>query len=347
MKILQVITKSELGGAQTVVAQLVNKLSENHEVILVAGEGDGKMWDMVSDAVKKEHCPNLQRAISPKKDLLAAIELRKIYNKYKPDVVHLHSSKAGILGRLIFPTQKTVYTVHGFDSIRVAFRKFLPIERFMQHLCRAVVGVSEYDRKNLLDERITKNVSVIYNGISAPNTSSTKELVVTGKYKKVVLAIARVAAPKRADIFVEVARMLPEYGFVWIGNQTEITEFGILPENCHFAGNISNAGAYCEKADLFMLPSNYEGLPMVILEAMCFGKPVVASNVGGISEIVQNGVNGYTVENDAKLFAEKIKCILEDDNLSTVLGKNSKDIFNEKLTVEKMVDGYMNIYKRL
>lgn len=346
MKILQVITQSELGGAQTVVVQLANNLSKEHEVVLVAGQGDGKMWSMVNDQVIKEDCPHLQRSISLKNDLLAAIELRRLYKKYKPDVIHLHSSKAGTLGRIVFPTKKTVYTVHGFDSVRLAFRKFLPIERFLQHFCKAVVGVSKYDEKNLLDERIRKNVSVIYNGISVPDTSSTKELPLMDKYKKVVLAIARVAAPKRADIFVDVARLLPEYGFVWIGNQTEITEFGPLPENCHFAGNISNAGAYCEKADLFMLPSNYEGLPMVILEAMCFGKPVVASNVGGISEIVQNDINGYTVENDAKLFAEKIKSILEDEELSTVLGKNSKDIFNKKLTVEKMVDGYLNIYKK-
>jgi glycosyltransferase involved in cell wall biosynthesis len=78
---------------------------------------------------------------------------------------------------------------------------------------------------------------------------------------------------------------LPQYGFVWIGNQEEMND---LPANCHFIGNIPNAGAYCRFADVFCLPSDYEGLPMVILEAMSFGKPVVASDVGGIKEIVLN-----------------------------------------------------------
>ena len=71
-----VITRSELGGAQTVVVQLANALCHNHDVVLVAGEGDGKMWEMVDCRVKREYAPHLQRALSPKNDILVAIELR-------------------------------------------------------------------------------------------------------------------------------------------------------------------------------------------------------------------------------------------------------------------------------
>lgn len=347
MKILQVITQSELGGAQTVVAQLANSLSKEHEVILAAGQGDGKMWAMVNEQVIKEDCPHLQRSISLKNDVLAAIELRRLYKKYKPDIIHLHSSKAGTLGRIVFPTKKTVYTVHGFDSIRLAFRKFLPIERYLQHFCKAIIGVSKYDEKNLIAESIRNNVSTIYNGISVPDCSKMSDIDVFNQNKKIILTIARVAPPKRTDLFVDVARLLPQYNFIWIGNQREVTEFGELPSNCHFLGNIPNAGAFCSKADLLMLPSNYEGLPMVILEAMSFGKPVVASNVGGVSEIVRNDVNGYVLENDPQLFAEKIKHILENEGLYSKLSQNSLNIFQSELTVEKMVQGYLKIYKDL
>lgn len=346
MKILQVITQSELGGAQTVVVQLANNLSKEHQVILAAGQGDGKMWDMVDDKVIRENCPHLQRSISLKNDLMAAIELRKLYNKYKPDIVHLHSSKAGTLGRIVFPSKKTVYTVHGFDSVRLAFRKFLPIERCLQHFCKAIVGVSKYDEGNLLQEKIRRNVATIYNGISIPDNQNLAEITQFNSTKPIVLAIARVAAPKRADLFVAVAKLLPQYEFIWIGNQREVTEFGELPDNCHFVGNIPNAGAYCSKADILMLPSNYEGLPMVILEAMSFGKPVVASNVGGISEIVINDVNGYALENDAQLFASKISHILEDKDIYTRFSQHSSRLFSEQLTVEKMVQGYLEVYNR-
>ena len=346
MKILQVITQSELGGAQTVVVQLANNLSKDHEVILVAGQGDGKMWEMVNDKVIKENCPHLQRSISPKNDLLAAIELRRLYKMYKPDIIHLHSSKAGTLGRVVFPRKKIVYTVHGFDSIRLAFRKFLPVEKCLQYFCKAVVGVSKYDEKNLHIEKINKNIFTVYNGINIPDTSNIANILQFNTKRPIVLSIARVAAPKRADIFVGVAKILPKYEFIWIGNQHEITECGTLPSNCHFVGNIPNAGALCSRADVVMLPSDYEGLPMVILEAMSFGKPVVASNVGGISEIVHNDINGYTLENNAQLFADKIQYILENEDVYSKFSQNAFELFNDKLTVDKMVQGYLEIYNK-
>lgn len=345
MKILLVITRSELGGAQTVVVNLANKLCERHEVIVVSGEGDGRMWNLLDAAVKQEHCKYLQRAVSPVKDTLAAWELRRLYKKYKPDIIHLHSSKAGMLGRLVFPSKKIVYTVHGFDSIRVAYRKFLPIERIMQHFCSAIVGVSKYDHRNLVAERITCN-TMVYNGLSRPDVSNMQTIDAMKRYEKIVLCIARISAPKRHDLFIEIARLLPQYGFVWIGNHEDVTEAG-LPDNCHFVGNIPNAGAYCSQADLFMLPSNYEGLPMVIIEAMSFGKPVVASDVGGISEIVRSGENGYTLENKAEVFAEKIRLVLENDEIYKELSKKSCKYYESELTVEKMVVGYMKIYDRI
>lgn len=346
MKILQVITRSELGGAQTVVVQLANALCREHQVILAAGEGDGKMWDMVDNRVVREHCPHLQRALSPKNDLLAAIELRRLYKKHKPDVVHLHSSKAGVLGRLVFPSKRTIYTVHGFDSVRIAFRKFLPVERTMQHFSRATVGVSNYDRKNLISERINKNIHTIYNGICRPDCSQMQQMEIFDKYDKIILTIARLSPPKDPKLFIETARLLPNYGFVWIGNQEEVTQFGEIPSNCHFLGNIVNAGAYCSKADIFMLPSNYEGLPMVIIEAMSFGKPVVASNVGGVSEIVRNGENGYVLDNSPELFAQHIATIIEDKELYDRFAEASLQIYNSELTIDKMVGGYMELYKQ-
>ena len=347
MKILQVITRSELGGAQTVVVQLANRLSDKHDVVLVAGEGDGKMWEMVSPRVTCVRSRYLQRALSPVKDIRAALELRRIYRKHRPDVIHLHSSKAGTLGRLVFPTKKVVYTVHGFDSIRLAFRKFMPVERILQRACSAIVAVSNYDEKNLREEGIIHNVSTIYNGITTPDSNSVERLNIANNYKKIVLSIARVNPPKEPKIFIETARLLPQYGFIWIGNQESVEHLGDIPANCHFLGNIVNAGAYCAQADLFMLPSNYEGLPMVIIEAMSCGVPVVASDVGGVSEIVRNDINGYTLPNRAELFAEKIETILSNENLYARMSKNALEIFKRELTIDKMVEGYMAVYRSL
>lgn len=341
-RILQIITLTELGGAQSVVINLANKLSEKYEVIVAAGDGDGKMWDLLNPKVKREQCTHLQRSISPLKDIFTLFDFLKLYRKYKPDIIHLHSSKAGILGRLSFPSCKIIYTVHGFDSIRLAHRKFLPIEKIMQKACKAIVGVSHYDEINLKNEGISNNVHCIYNGISTTKENASIDLSIPSIYKKKVLCIARLAAPKRVDIFIKVAQLLPQYAFIWIGNQNEVTN---KPQNAFFLGNIPNASIYNSIADLFMLASDYEGLPMVILEAMCYGKPIVASNVGGIKEIVRENINGYVVNNNAEEFKVKISEILENQNVYDQFSTNSKSIFEKELTVDSMVNSYLEIYK--
>lgn len=345
MKILQIITLSELGGAQTVVANLSNALVRNHEVIVAAGEGDGKLFDLLDKNIAYEHLPNLIRKLSPIDEIKAILQLRALYKKYNPDIIHLHSSKAGTLGRLAFPAKKIIYTVHGFDSIRLAYRKFLPFEKILQYRASAIVGVSQYDAKNLVSEGITHNVSYVYNGIFQPIGLYQDPFNNIDKRSGIVLCIARVSPQKRLDLFIDVARKLPNYSFVWIGNQEEPNISS--PENVTFMGNIPNAGAYIAHADIFMLPSNYEGLPMVIIESLGSGIPVVASNVGGISELL-DGSNGMALENNADLMADAISQIL---SLSKENKKNLHDAalrtFKNQFTVDNMTAGYLQLYNKI
>jgi glycosyltransferase involved in cell wall biosynthesis len=333
MKIFQIVTLSEAGGAQSVVVNLANALSLEHEVTVIAGEGDGKLFQLLNKGIKYIKIGTLRRKISPINEILTIIAFFVLNIKYKPDIVHLHSSKAGLLGRLVFPRKKIIYTVHGFDSIRLAYKKFLPIEKYLQKNCKAIVAVSHYDKKNLIAENITNNVRCIHNGIERPASSV--------KYEKKVLCIARNTKQKRFDLFLETAKILNCYAFIWIGNQEIIKD---TPENVFCLGNIPNAGRYNQLADLFMLSSNYEGLPIVIIEAMSYGKPVVASNVGGIGEIVVNDVNGYIVDNDPKQFAEKIEYILENNDVYKKFSENALKRFNTDLTIKNMLDKYMDIY---
>ncbi|GHU72229.1 hypothetical protein FACS189450_09630 [Spirochaetia bacterium] len=165
MKIFQIVTLSELGGAQSVVANLSNALSKKHEVIVIAGEGDGKLFQMLDSGIKHIKINSLKRKISPVNEICTLFLFFYFYQKYKPDIIHLHSSKAGILGRLIFPKKKIIYTVHGFDSIRLAYKKYLSIERLLQNKCKAIVAVSRYDENNLKAEHIIRNIKCVYNGI--------------------------------------------------------------------------------------------------------------------------------------------------------------------------------------
>ncbi|MFR9607659.1 MAG: glycosyltransferase [Rikenellaceae bacterium] len=235
MKILHIITQTELGGAIAVVAHLANKQCDEHEVVVVGGEGDGTLWKILDKRVTQEPCSTLLREISPLNDIRTTLFFSVLNRKHHPDIVHLHSSKAGILGRVAFPSSKVVYTVHGFDSIRLAYRKFLPLEQMMQYMCSAIVGVSYYDERNMLSDKIRRNVSYIYNGIYPSNENVEIKLPDLSAYRKRILCIARLAKPKNHELFIDIARKNPDYAFMWIGNKETPKN---IPANCFFMGSI-------------------------------------------------------------------------------------------------------------
>ena len=194
---------------------------------------------------------------------------------------------------------------------------------------------------SLHSEGIFANTHLVYNGVDVPQQQPSATVSFPTGYEKTVLCIARVAKPKRHDIFIECAKRLPQYAFVWIGNLDPVDN---VPDNVFFLGNIPNAAAYCKQADLFVLPSNYEGLPIVILEAMCQGKAIVASKVGGISEMVIDNKNGFAVPNDSAIFAERIQYILGNDEVLQQFSDYSLQLYKNRFTNQKMVEGYLKIY---
>ncbi|SHK42330.1 glycosyltransferase [Epilithonimonas mollis] len=341
MKILHVITRSDLGGAQSVVIALANAMCKDHDVTVAAGE-NGPMWNALDPQVRQEKILDIIRPVSLFKDMKASFRLRKLYQSINPDVIHLHSSKIGILGRLVFPKSKTIYSVHGFDSIRLSYRKFLPLEKLLQKRCRTIVLASDYDKQNMIKEGITANLQIVHNGVKTPETENNLRIEGLEKFEKTVMCIARISPQKRFGSYLKIAERLPKYAFVWIGAEKK---YDNLPANVFCLEGMPNAKKYIQLADVFVLPSNYEGIPIVIIDALSYGKPIVSSDVGGISEIVLDNQNGYVVKNDDDIFAEKIKYILNDAAIYKKFSDNSLEIFYKNMTIEKMVEGYMKIYK--
>lgn len=352
MKILHIVTLSILGGAQSVVENLANKQSDNHDVYIISG-GTGEAWKNLENKVHIFLIKQLQRKLSLK-DFIVIIRLLYFKYKIKPDIVHLHSSKIGVLGRLVFNKNKIIYTVHGFDTIRIANKKFLFLERKLKNRASNIVGVSKYDEKNLINSRITENVSSIYNGIvdnaTAFNKISYDDYIVNRmenlkkRYAFIVCCIARDDAPKKIDLFFEIARKIPNIAFIWIGNEKKYSD---LSENVFLFGKVLSASIYLKFADLFILPSNYEGLPISIIEAMSFSLPIVASNVGGISELVKDDKNGYVVDNTVKEFVDKINGISSNEDIYVNMKKASRVMYEEKFTVDTMVESYEKLYKQI
>lgn len=352
MKILHIITNTELGGAQKVCIDLCRSAVADGNTVAVASMNGGYLWSQLPAEVEQFKLKNMVKPIKPKKDLKVYFELKKVVRKFKPDVIHLHSSKAGVLGRLVaFPhCCRVVYTVHGFDSIRLKYRVFLPLEKILQHFCGAIVGVSDYDNKNLHSEKIKKNVITVYNGIDEKSVLKADTFLVKTD-KKIVMTIARISPQKKIQMFLDVAEKLPEYQFVWFGGSPEHTTEELatvykLPENVVLLGDIPNASSYIHFCDLFVLFSNFEGLPMTIIEAMSQKKAVVASNVGGIYELIDD-TNGALIENDVNVACEAIKKILNNSKTKTDMEDKSYEKFTNSFTLEKMWKGYKEIYERI
>lgn len=366
MKILHLITNTDLGGAQKVAGILCNKAVENGHQVALASMPDGPFWDTLSPKVKQFKVKNLIKPISFIPDLKSYFEIKKIIKDFKPDILQLHSSKAGFLGRMAGRKIKKhiVYTVHGFDSVRIKNRKFLFIEKIMQKECGAIIPVSFYDEKNLINEKITSNIVCIPNGIDKnelnilPNVEIKQKIIESkdkGNFN--VISIARISKQKKFEMFLEVAEKLKDrnISFFWIGTPTDpeeeikynnLIKNNKIPSNVYLLGEVQNAGAYIQFADLFVLFSNYEGLPMTIIEALACSKPVIASSVGGIPELVEDTENGFLI-NSTDEAVDKIFILSQDKSLVKEMGEKSYSKFESNYTLDKMYNSYMELYRKL
>lgn len=366
MKILHLITNTDLGGAQKVAGILCNKAVENGHQVALASMPDGPFWDTLSPKVKQFKVKNLIKPISFIPDLKSYFEIKKIIKDFKPDILQLHSSKAGFLGRMAGRKIKKhiVYTVHGFDSVRIKNRKFLFIEKIMQKECGAIIPVSFYDEKNLIKEKITSNIVCIPNGIdknelNIVTNDEIKQKIINSKNKGNfnVISIARISKQKKFEMFLKVAEKLVKdnINFFWVGTPTDpeeeikynnLIKNNKIPSNVYLLGEVQNAGAYIQFADLFVLFSNYEGLPITIIEALASGKPVIASYVGGIPELIENNKNGFLI-NSIDEAVEKILIISRNKTLLKEMGDNSFNKFEANYTLDKMYNSYMELYSKL
>lgn len=350
---MHIVTRADLGGAQSVIMALNSCLLERDDTVICVAAKNGNFWNILDNRVTKVPLESLQREVSLIKDLLSIFHFIKLRKKYNPDIVHLHSSKAGLLGRIafLFSKRKIIYTVHGFDSILRAYRLFLPLEKMLKFHCKKIIAVSDYDRFALIRNNI-KNVITIHNGIDDLTLKSykpekgVKDILqnLKNSNKKIIMSIARLSNQKKFDLFEEIASKMDSnrYAFVWIGNQqTVISSY----DNVFCLGEIKDAAQYLRSADIFLLTSNYEGLPISIIEAQCFSIPVVSSDVGGCNEIIKNGYNGFCVENDSDKFVEKIRDILDNFNLYIQMSINSRKRYLEFFTSQKMALQYIKVYE--
>jgi glycosyltransferase involved in cell wall biosynthesis len=349
MKILYVITGADIGGAQRHVMHLVEWFHHNGNVVEVVTGEEGPLVDwLLAREIVVTVIP-IPRKIRPKEDWRAFLKLKRHLKQNRYDVVHSHSSKAGIIGRLaagVCRVPKIVFTAHGFvftdptlSKRKKAFYTFL--ERLFGGLSTDIITVSHYDYRAGISIGLSpRSLHIIHNGLPVRNLLPVsgwekKQTRLRVSERKIIGFVGRFASEKNIDMIIRIAELFKHNGkiddveFWLIGDgkleahyRREVSEKG-LSEWFHFLGNQDDVISWMDQMHLLLVTSHKEGLPYVLLEAMGRGLPVISTDVGGIKEVLDPfGEHELLVSlNDDQKMYDKINKLLNDSSLREMIGK--------------------------
>ncbi|EJD6501189.1 glycosyltransferase family 4 protein [Providencia rettgeri] len=363
MNIVYIITKAdEIGGAQIHVRDLSLAMTQlGHNVTVIVGEPGALTEQLNKNKINLIIEPKLIRNISPIKDLICVVKLRSILKKLSPDIVSLHSSKAGIIGRtaLIGSKIPCIFTAHGWafaDGVSNKRKKlYILIEKLFSNFCEKIITVSHQDKNLAIKFNVaTANKQiVIHNGmpdksVEFPKKNNTSNIIN-------IITVARFSEQKDHYSLLKALSNLPKSNWTLnlVGKgplEPEIKKLASelkLSEKINFLGERHDVSNLLSLADIFILPSNWEGLPRSIIEAMSFSLPVIASDVGGVNEMVSLS-NGFLIpRGDIHTMSKAILTLIENEETRISMGKKSRETYCNSFNFQKMLNRTHELYKTI
>ncbi|MEH1904714.1 MAG: glycosyltransferase family 4 protein [Nostoc sp.] len=358
--VLYIITKSELGGAQKNVYDLIENFHKDYEIHLATSQL-GLLTEFVSDLDVAVHLiSNLSRDIKFSGEFLAIKECISLINKIKPDIIHAHSSKAGVIARIAGCLSKTpvVFTAHGWGFTQgtppLQRTVALIAEKLLAPLSAKLICVSESGRQQALKFGVgNKNsLHVIHNGIANISLCMAN----SSQQPPRLIMVARFQEPKDQPTVLRAIAQLqnPSIHLDLVGSGPFLESCKALAQSLGIAKQVSFLGDRTDVPDLlarsqiFILSSHHEGLPISILEGMRAGLPVVATNVNGIPEEVENGKTGLLVPpKDINALANALQTLIESPDLRLQMGEAGKLKFEQEFTVERMINEIKIVYENI
>lgn len=345
MKKIVYIVESFGGGVFSYFVDLTSGLVDNYEIYVLYSlrTQTPKNFEKYFDKrIKFIRIINFERSLNLIKDVKAYFEVKNLLLKIQPDIVHLHSSKAGGLGRLIKYQngEKVFYTPHGYSFLYengkgVKKTLFLLIEKILGKKDVTTIACSEGEYK--ASKKVTNKSICINNSINTKYLSKFYNDISSNR-DNVFFTIGRINEQKNPALFNQIASSLPSKKFVWIGDgpmrdelkSKNITVTGWLPRE--------QVLKKIQPYKYFILSSKWEGLPISLLEAMYFGKVCFVTDIIGNNDVVSDEVNGYLF-NNCKEFVKKEK---NKKNLSEEASMTIK----RKFSKEQMIEKYINAYSK-
>lgn len=381
MRIVHIITRLIIGGAQeNTILTCQGLRARGHEVTLIAGPTTGPEGSLVDraksggyDYLEADH---LLRAVRPVQDWLAARQLANMIRSLAPDVVHTHSSKAGILGRIAAARARVpvvVHTVHGMSfnrTQRVLTRAvYAAAERHCSKSTDAIVCVADAMREQMLAARIGRREQyvTVRSGMEtdAFDPARYDAAAVRAEWKMpadaiVVGSVARLFRNKGYEQLIEImdraARKQPRLHFVWIGDGANRAEYEAELARRGLRDRVTITGLVppveiprlLSSIDLLAHASQWEGLPRAVVQALLMEKPAVSFAIDGAPEVITPGETGeLAMLNDCDAFADALARLAADPALRQSLGKTGRARCLEMFSQDTMVTALETLYERL
>ncbi len=345
------------GGVEVYTRMLVEHTYKNYDTVLICASEYNKK--LLPENACKIYDVDVPRKISVSKDLKAVLKIRKIIKKENPNVLYCHSSKAGAIGRIAVMglSCKVIYNPHGwsFDMAISSKKKmfYCFLEKILAMTTDKIVTISEHEKRIALKNKIcSKNkIEVIYNGIDLDKCKSIKAERARFGYKEedfIIGCAARLSEQKDPLLFADVAGYIakkhPDTCFIWVGDGelredfiTALKKNNILDKTI-ITGWVNNPYEYISIFDVAVLFSKWEGFGLCLAEYIALGKPVVSINVGAVSEIIQDGINGKLADcRNPELIADEIIAYKQCQNKNDISQKciKSSERFDFKITADK------------
>jgi glycosyltransferase involved in cell wall biosynthesis len=356
-RILYLVTRAERGGAQTHVLDLACSMRPDFEVSVATGEEGFLTQACRERAIPVYVLPHLQREVRPIADARAFGEIWQLIRKLRPDLLHLHTFKAGFLARLAGRILRipSVYTIHAWLYGTAAVSRLSsalsgPCERLAARWCERIITVSRAGARILRGHRIGSfsKLVTIHNGL--PDSSEQARLSPTET--PVITMVARFIEGKDHDLLLRAFAGIPKGprlrligdGPTRASVESLAGELGIQ-EQVDFLGNRDDVASLLATSDVFVLASRSEMLPISILEAMRAGLPVIASDVGGVAEAVAHNQNGFLVPSGSvTALAQALADLTSDYALRLRMGQAGRQRFVDQFLSSSMQERTRAIY---
>lgn len=351
LKILHIV-EAMGGGVFSYIVDLTNNMCDECEVVVAYALRPQTPQDFdtyFDKRIKLIKVKNFTRHISLKQDLKAFFEIKKIYKEVDPDIVHLHSSKAGILGRFSINGSKVkmFYTPHGYAFLKKddsVFKRY--IYKFIEWIAAqktcTIIACSKGEYEATLE--LTKNSTYINNGINIDEFNGLECQNYSKDEVLKICTVGRICYQKNPELFNKIAEAFPNILFTWVGDG-EMKDKLTSP-NIKITGWVDRKTAleFLNMSNVFLLPSLWEGLPISLLEAMYLKKICIASKVIGNKDVIRHGDNGF-LANKLEDYIFTIKALSNGEyDIESVKEKSYRDVI-ENYTSIVMSSKYLELYK--